>query len=478
MTIAKRNRRVMPREQPIISKCERIIAIPSNNSPNFSYSNNVIRFQIPSMAGKMISPFKVPRLTFKIAIQFTGEALPQFSVSPFLSAQSILYQIQVSSTLKGVVLHTCRFYTRAVQTTELDNYGFEEINRGVISNECKTAYDYSMVATALGSHAQIPLQVADNVSVPLFTNVLDAPDLTGMDLAQLGGLSLEIQLNSNTSVIIDPTNSGIEYSIFDVKLHYDLLSVMPGTPGMKEILFRCIETRADNIQSNSEYKSVSINNSNVESIQVDAVPSSVQNSYAGDSFANNRMTRFVAVTDGVAGNYITNNQTLADASGYVGVSEFRESINGLSLPIQQILNIPNLAPPALNVSSVGLSNILREDYKASVKSASYEHPKTLRNLYTYDNYRFIQAIGTGVNPNPYLTNGGGVARAYRNGVIPIPKFQLGFLNKAGGSLLPESVISYKVVEQVQSSQPMTIFHHLGLIKRLMIGADNSIQVLN
>jgi hypothetical protein len=253
---------------------------------------------------------------------------------------------------------------------------------------------------------------------------------------------------------------------------------MPGTPVEKEILFRCVESRADNIQSNSEYKSLSVNNSNVESIQIDAVPSSIQNSYGGDSFANARMTRFVSTTAGVAGNFITNNQALTDASGYVGVSEFRESINGLSLPIQQILNIPNLAPPSLNVSSAGLSNILREDYKASVKSASYEHPKTLRNLYTYDNFRFIQGVPTGVNPNPYNTNGAGVVGAFQNGLQPIPKFSLGFFNKPGGSLLPESVISYKVVEQVQSAQPMTIFHHLGLIKRLMIGTDNQIQVLN
>jgi len=475
MTIAKRNRRVMPSEAPLVTKCERIISIPSNNSPNFSYSNNVIRFQIPATAGRMISPFKVPRLTFKVALGGGGEGAPPPSLSPYLGAQSLIYQIQVSSTLKGVVLHTCRFYSRAVQTTELDTYGFEEINRGVIANECKTSYDYTM-ASAVTAAAALG---GNHFSVPLFTNVLDAPDLVSMDLAQLGGLSIEIQLNSNTSVFIDPSNSGYEYQLSDVKMHFDLLHVMPGTPGQKEILFRCIESRADNIQSNSEYKSVSVNNSNVESVQVDAVPSSVQNSYAGDSFQNAKLVRLsAAIPNGDGDFYVAPDTTNANAQGYVGLTEFRESVNGMSLPIQQILNVPNLAPAALNTSSVGLSNILREDYKASVKAAAYEHPKTLRNLYTYDNFRFIQNVGTGLNPNPYPANGAGVTGAFTFGVQPISKFQLGFLNKSGGSMLPESIISYKVVENIQSDLPYTIFNHIGLIKRIMVGSDSQLQVLN
>ena len=471
MSLAKRHRRAMPSEIPLIAKTERIIAIPSNNSPNFSYSNNVIRFQIPSIAGKIISPFRIPRLTFTTVISAPSQEATPPSLSPYIGLESLIYQIQVSSTLKGVVLHTCRFYSRAVQTTEIDNYGWEEINRGSLANEAGCCYDYEMAASGTGQKA-----LAQAV-VPLFTNVLDAPDMVGLDLSVLGGLSIEIQLNSNTSLFIDSRNGGWTYQINDVKLHYDLLTLMaPSTPSaQKEILFRCIESRADNIQSASEYKSLSVNNSNVESLTVDAVPSAVQNSYSGDSFQNSKLVDNATVTDGGAGNYNKADYTIVQ--GFVGLQEFRESVNGASVPIQQILNIPNLQAPAFTTSSIGLSNVLREDYKGSVKAGSYNHPRTLKNLYTYDNVRFIQGVGTSVNPNPYLAVTA-ITGAYDNGLIPIPKFSMGMLMKSGGCTLPESVISYKFNSSVANDQPYTIFNHLGLIKRILVGAGGELSILN
>jgi len=463
----------MPMEIPMIHKTERIIAIPSNNSPNFSYSNNVIRFQIPSVAGKIISPFKVPRLTCNVthvAPAGVEEPVPP-TLSPYIAFQSLIYQIQVSSTLKGVVLHTCRFYSRAVNTTEIDNYGYEEINRGSVANESASCYDYTMAQSGGGNKSAL-----GTISIPLFTNVLDAPDMTSLDLAQLGGLSIEIQLNSNTSLFIDALAQGWTYSLQNVKLHYDLLTLMaPAMPGQREILFRCVETRADNIQSQSEYKSISINNSNVENVQIDAVPSAIQNSVQGDSFYNARWLETDTVTDGGVGNYVKADYTTVN--GFVGVQEFREAVNGASVPIQQILNIPYLGLPTFTQSSIGLSNILHEDYKGSVKSGAFSHPRTLRNLYTYDNTRFIQGVGSSINPNPYIANTG-IANAYQNGVIPIPKFSLGFLLKGGGSMLPESVVSYKFNSTVQNDAPMTLFHHIGLVKRILVGAGGELSVLN
>lgn len=464
MSLVKRSRKLRPLAMPQILGVSKIITVPSNNTSSFSASNNVIRFAIPSAMNKQISPYKTPRMTFQITYSNDTNSF----VNPYLSMESIIYQVTTSSASKGIVIHQARNYARSLQSTELDNMGFNELATG-LSNEIKCCYDYQGQKQAMSFIRNVVTPL--NVSVPLYTWFLDnTPDLASLDLQALGGLNIEVQLSYNPTFFIDGSGANVSYSISNVKLHYDLLDVIPTLPSgneIKELFFRAVDCRQDSIQASTEAKSIRVNASNVEGLIVDAVNASNANSLSGDSFVNAKLVAQTAVS----GYNVPNTNSVA---GYTGLTEFRESVNGLSVPLNQIYNVPDSTIAVTN-SNTGLSNILRETMKSQNRSAYIEYGKTLENLYTYDNVKIPQGLAS-VNSNPLYNPASLVTNTFVFGVLPVPKFKFGFLNRAGGSRLAESNLSYKINESLGGTA-YNVFHHILQAKRLCVGGDGQLQML-
>lgn len=463
MSLVKRSRKNKSVGMPSIIGVSKVITVPSNNSSSFTSSNNVIRFAIPSAQNKMISPFKTMRMTCNIA--YSGDT-NSFN-NPYLAMEGLVYQITVSSASKGVVIHQARNYARCLQSTELDNMGFNELATGM-ANETKCCYDYQGLKQAIAN-----IKVANvNVSVPLFTWCLDYnPDLSSVDLASMGGLNVEVQLSYNPTFFIDGSaGANPSYTLSNVKLHYDLLDVIPELPSgeeVKELFFRCVDTRQDSIQASNEAKSIRVNASNVEGLIIDAVNANNANNLTGDSLQNAKLVAQTALS----GFNIPNTQSVA---GYTGLTEFREAVNGLSVPLNQIYNVPDQTL-SVNNSNTGLSNVLRETMKAQSRDADVVFGRTLENLYTYDNIKVPQGIA-GANSNPLYNPATLVSDTFTFGVLPVPKFKIGYLNRRGGSKLGESNLTYKINTSI-GGNPFNVFSHILQVKRLILGGNGQVQVL-
>lgn len=395
-----------------------IISSVDNRSIGFG-NNDTPEFQLAS------GPFAVNPaypLTLSFYMNITGSTTGY--ISPSVGLSSLIQEISVSSVMTNETLSLIRFYPQAVMQ-QIATFGpYEQQTAGHLS---KQAVDYYSQHTLINDIAITKYGAGNYIrfAVPLYVDIFSSPDMLNKPLSDFGGLKLRLKLASDSNVFYDTASTPASYRIYDLNLHYSTMFVSdPKRDMSRPVFMRSLDMRTGELQTGNDTRSISLNSAAQEAIILTAIPAAKANAFSGDSQIAQRLT---PTTSGVELNTSQNTAVLS----------MNESVNGIQMPISNILNMRS--------DSMQAEVMLLEYLKALYLEVRPKKLKSVSNFYNYE-HNVLFSGNASVNKS-YLPATSGLT--LYDGLSVLPNgFALGYLINKGGLPLQNSSTSMQIISSI------------------------------